>query len=482
MSLFTSWFASQGRNPRKTGRVHPYTVRQTVNHTDYLKPQRWNWSLITKPLDDSIARSAPQPLEREKVVGLRFFLIDGLFATVSDNFYVNYVVLFALAYGASNGQLGLLIAAANLLGAAAFFPGARAVERIGRRKAIVVGAGGVGARLMVLLFALVPVFVKDALPAVLLVIVLNALRAFLGNFANPAWTAMVADLVPPSIRGRYFSSRNTVMGIAALLIGPAAGYVIRHGNGFAGSPLLGYQAVFILACASGLVSAFYFGRIPEPSSPVPVRRTHLRGDLRKALKGSPAFVGFLVSSAVWNIAIQLSAPFFNVYMVQGLGATVDQVGLSIGVASLATLLGQFYYGGVLTRRGNFHVQSVTGLGVPLIPALWMIATQPFHVYFINFFGSFVWAGYNLSNFNLLLELSPEEQRPRAVALYQTVVFTSAVIGPALGGWLADTVGYRVNFAWGTIGRAAGILLFLLLVIRTVRKTGSGTRTAAEPVA
>lgn len=120
---------------------------------------------------------------------------------------------------------------------------------------------------------------------------------------------------------------------------------------------------------------------------------------------------------------------------------------------------------MLDRKGAFWVQMTTGLLIPLLPMAWALTTAPWQVGIINTFSGFLWAGYNLSNFNLLLELTPDEQRPRAVALFQTAVFGSAVVGPLLGGYLADAIGFKFIFVLSGAGRFLGMLLFLWLTIR-----------------
>ena len=102
---------------------------------------------------------------------------------------------------------------------------------------------------------------------------------------------------------------------------------------------------------------------------------------------------------------------------------------------------------------------------PLAPLAWAVITAPWQVGIINIFSGFLWAGYNLSSFNLLLELTPDDQRPRAVALFQTAVFGSAVIGPILGGFLADALGFRYIFGFSAAGRILGMILFILFTIR-----------------
>ncbi|GAB4564278.1 MAG: MFS transporter [Anaerolineae bacterium] len=427
-------------------------------------PIRW--------LDYNLERGArPQALPRDRLLGLRYFWLDSLFAAISDNFYVNFVALFALAYGATRGQIGLLTAAANLMGALAFFPGAWAVDRYGRRKPVVLFSGAFVGRLAFLLLAALPLFIPRPEWAIWGILVLHAMRSFMGNFANPAWTALVADLVPSFMRGRYLSSRNIAMGVAALVVAPVAGWMISTLNGRYDLRYLGYQAVFLMAFVFGMLSMYCFWRIPEP----PARGTGAHGHSLRALwevaQARPGFVGLVASAFVWNLAIQVAAPFFNIYLVEGLGGTASTVGTAAGVSSLFSLGGQRLFGRLLDRRGAWWVQRLTGFMIPLLPFAWMVINRPWQVYFITAFGGLSWAGYNLSNFTLLLDLTPDDDRPQAVALYQTVVFMSAVIGPLLGGYLAQSLGYKPVFGISGVGRLVGMLLFLWLAMGRAAKMG-----------
>ena len=459
-----------GDAPQRRWRVVP---QRRVSVVDQYRPQRWNWSIIVRPIDVSVARQAQRPLDREHLRGLRYFWLDGLFSAISENFYLNFISLYALAYGATNGQVGWVTATGNLLGALALFPGARMVERVGRRKPIILISGGGFGRLALLLLALVPFIFLQPTAAIIAIVALNGLRAFMFNFSNPAWTAPVADLVPDAMRGRYFSARNVAMGMAALAVAPIAGRVIVLGNGWHGWPYMGYQAVFFLAFAFGVIGTLSFSRIPEPAASAQQAAPHQRGDLRRALRESPEFVGLVISAFVWNLALQVAGPFFYVYLVNGLGGTTATVGAVVSITSAAALFGQWVFGRALDRRGALWVQTVAGLCIGFLPWAWLVITAPWHVGIINLFGGFLWAGFNLANFNLLLELTPDAQRPRAVALYQTVVFGSAFLGPLLGGYIADAYGYKANFALSGAGRLAAMGLFIWLSARPARRHGKG---------
>lgn len=438
---------------------YPQPIQRRINGTvDHLRPQRWNWSLLVQPLDRQLSQQSDEPLQPQQTRGLRYFWLDGFFSAVSENFYLGFVALFALAYGASNGQVGVVTAVANLAGAIALFPGARLAERHLRKQFILRGLGT--ARLALLGLALVPFLGQSASIAVILIILLNGMRAFFNNLANPAWTALVADLVPTQVRGRYFGSRNMAMGVAALLIAPLAGFLIETVNGRFSLPFSGYQTVFILSFAFGAVGLASFNKIKEPQAATKEPYHHQRGDLRRVLLQNRRFVGMVIAAFIWNMSLQSAAPFFNVYLVEAFAAPIGMIGFLAAVSSFSALFGQRLFGRLVDRRGDAWVLFVCGFTIPLLPFFWALITAPWQVALINLLGGFIWAGYTLANFNLLLRETPDRERPRAVALFQTAVFSSAIIGPLLGGYLADAISFRIIFLVSAFGRLAAMLLLL----------------------
>lgn len=439
-----------------------YIPQRRISVFDQLRPQRWNWYLVRRPMERSLEQQAPQALTIRQVRNLRHFWLDGIFAASSESFYLAFIPLFALAYGATNQQVGWITAVGNLAGALALFPGARLMEQTGNRKAIVLWSGGGLARLMLLALATVPLLSLPPTIAIVAIMLMNGVRAFAANFANPAWTAMVADIVPDFMRGRYFSMRNLTMGMATLVFSTAAGWLIRTGNQWQSDPFLGYQLSFIFAFGFGMLSTLQFAHLREPHSSRHTEHVRQTGSLRDALKSSPGYLGFVISGFVWNFALQIAAPFFNVYLVTQLGANAGVVGIVTSLSSFAALGGQLFFGKVLDRRGSVFLQLVTGFPISLLPVMWIFYTAPWQVGINNLFGGFLWAGFNLANFNLLLQVTPDVGRARAVALYQTGVFASAFVGPLLGGYLADTVGFQSIFLLSGVGRLTGVLIFLVL--------------------
>ncbi len=389
--------------------------------------------------------------------GRRFLWFDGLVSSISDSFVASYVNPFAMALGATNTQIGLLSALSNLGAALALLPGARLDERFRSRKVLVVLTGGGAARLLLIALGLMPFFLGPA-AAIYAFIALVSLRAFFSQLGYPAWSALLADLVPTTIRGRYFASRNIGLAVAALIFTPLAGRIVD----LIGLPR-GYQTTFMLAGLVGFVATAIFSRIPEPPRAEPVI-TGAGGRLTWAtLAGHPRFLAFTIVSFLWNLSLMVAGPFFSVYLVRHLNATPTQIGLLAAASSIMNIVGQRMWGRLNDRRGATWVMRVTGLLIPLLPLWWSLVPNVWYLVVVESISGFLWSGYSLSSFNLLLGLAPSAQRSRFIATYQTAVFAAAFIGPILGSVIANAMSIRPVFWLSAAGRLVAALLFLMVI-------------------
>src|SRR5262249_46921614 len=196
--------------PRETAlapsRWHQHIVQRRVSRVDHLRPHRLNWEALKQP--EHPIEDTDEALTPRRLAGIRWSWLDGLFTTVSENLYLGFILLYALAYGATTSQIGLLTAVQNLLGAVSLFPGARAADAARHRKPLVTWTVGGFARIALLALALVPWLTDVPATAIWLIIALNGIRSFMSNFGNPAWTVLVGDLVPLRLRALYFGNRN----------------------------------------------------------------------------------------------------------------------------------------------------------------------------------------------------------------------------------------------------------------------------------
>ncbi|HEX3050843.1 MAG TPA: MFS transporter [Aggregatilineaceae bacterium] len=406
-------------------------------------------SKILRPL--GYPRVADLPEHQQK--GLRGFWLDGLFASLANGFTDPYYSLYMLSLHATNAQIGLVNTLNQLAAACLALPGATIADRTGRYKQMALFAGVIS-RLMWIVMLTAPLFRGQT--SVTIVLCAWVAIAGMGALGNAAWTALSADLVPPRLRGGYFASRNMVIQFVSLLAIPTAGFLVN----ILGEPE-GYQVNLLFALAFGVGSIYFYNQIPEHAAPQQTDRFGTLQALRRMTK-LPHFMRFTAAHTVLMLGAMIGSPFINVFMA-------EERHFSVGVIGLVTTIGGLFTFLSMRAMGRFHDRfGITatmrfGLGIPLVIALWALVSKPWHAYVVNAFGGFAWAGYNLGSFNLLLVTTPDEHRPRYIALYTTIVSIVSAIGPIIGAWSLQSVSFQTVFLISGGVRCVGLLLFFMLV-------------------
>ncbi len=388
--------------------------------------------------------------------GMRLFWWYGVFLSMSSAFVDSFVTLYVLSLGATRVQVGLLASLASFFGMLMPIPGAQWATLWGKRKPVVLISYGL--RYVALVGALLlPQF--GAGPVIVMVVIgLFALRAAFLHLGLSPWTSFAGDIVPSDRRGRFFSSRKTVMALASLILVPLAGQFI----GLFPEPI-GYRISFGVAVVFGLFSLVLFSRIPErrEGAGEPHHRLHLA--FWDVLKRDPVFWRFTLISMVFNFAWQMGGPYFGVYEVEVLGATASIIGWLAMASAFMRMIGQQVWGRATDRRGSQWAFSACMLFIPFIPFIWLPLTAAWQLIFVVVPSGFLWAGREIASFNLLLELADKERQTEAIASYNTLLAMANIAGPLVGGQLVQALGYRWTFALSGGGRVIAAVMFLMLL-------------------
>ena len=397
---------------------------------------------------------------------LYWFWFDGLFSAGSDNIAINYLSLYILALGATQGQIGLMSSFSNLTAAILLLPGALLVERIGHRKQIALYCG-ILSRAALLLLVFVPILFKGT-SLVWVAIAFSVTRDAFANLGYPAWMSISSEVVPMDGRGRYFGSRNFVMGAAGIVVTLVVGQLIT----IFVQPL-GYQIAVALAFVLGMVSTWCFSRMDDIHEQLSFRageKLSLK-NLFKEIMARRQFVILCAITALWNFSLNVAGPFFNVYMVQNLNFSASMVGITAVATSLSSLLVQRRVGGLSDRFGPRRVQMWFMFLIPLLPLAWILVQNLWHVIILNAFSGLLWGAFNLATFNLLLAFIPKTQVPRYSAVFQILVTLSLALGAFVGSFVVTQWGFFAVFIASGIGRYIAAGLFAWLVRDPVLEQG-----------
>ncbi len=373
-----------------------------------------------------------------------------------------YLSACAVYLGASNLVLGILASVPLFVGACLQPLAANLVDSSGhRRRWYLLGAG---------LQALTWLPIAGSLflpsPLDLWILVASVVVNFAGvHFASPPWNSTMGDLVPSDIRGRYFGKRTAVMIVCTALAAAAAGLGL-HGSKARGVESWGFVLIFAAALAARCLSVSYLARMVEP----PYRRTPEDAfTLRQFLRALPRsnFAKFVFFVAALNFAAHVAGVYFAIYFLRELRFTYTEFMISQFLLILSQIPALRFWGKMGDRYGTRKVMAVTGVGVTLLPFLWLLGRSPLWAWSLQIWAGVFWSGFNLSASNFLLDAVSPPKRARCTAYFNLIVGTAVLAAGLLG---ASVVGYLPRHysiaGWGfTLFSGFWMLLIVSFLLR-----------------
>ena len=208
------------------------------------------------------------------------------------------------------------------------------------------------------------------------------------------------------------------------------------------------------------------GKFPDPQGVAPVQQKSAPLISRKMLL-------FMVAMVLANTGGNMYGPLLPLYL-KSLNASVVQIGLFFTLSQIVPLALQILGGWIsdsLGRLRSIAMGSVAGvfsyLGLILAPTWqWVLVGEGFSSVTRSLVGP------SFSAF--IAEESAEESRARVFGITETIFMVVAVVGPPLGGWLADTYGFRIMLG------VAGSLYLIATIIRVAMARTAARSKEANP--
>jgi MFS family permease len=393
---------------------------------------------------------------------LKYSVLDGAAYSGMAGFTQNYITPFALALKATTVQIGLLSSFPNFAVALSQLAAPYLVERTGSRKGVILAAVLVHAIMWLPIF-LVPYLFPES--GVWWLIGLFTIGAISDALANPAWRSMMGDLVHEKVRGRYFSFRNRIVTFTILIFSVIAGLILGL---FTRNVFIGFAILFGGAMVFRFLSLYFFSRMYEPPIVRQEQHTESLFHMIKNLRNSN--IGrFTIFMSLLYFVITIPGPFFSVYMLRDLGLDYMTYTFINAASTIATLLFLTYWGRRADRAGNVKIMKITSAMVPFVPLLWLGNCNPWDLMAVNFFSGAVWAGFDLSSANFVLDVSSPENRTKQVAVFNAITCLAVSFGTLAGGFIAPHLPEMLGYQLRTLFTISGVLraVVVLLLIRTI---------------
>jgi predicted MFS family arabinose efflux permease len=360
------------------------------------------------------------------VVGTLF--IDAIGSTLLFPFFALYITQ---KFGVGMTQAGILLGMSSLFGLIGSIIGGALTDRFGRRQLILFGL--VFSALSSLLFGLA----WDVRILYFLVIFVG----LLSRVANPAYDAMLADIVPEAKRQEAFGITRVAFNYA-WIFGTALGGLIA---------VRSFLALFFIdAGLSLLVASILFIFLPE-TRPAAQTEAKKNESLLKTAAGygvvlrDLAYMSFTLAGMLVLIVYQQQYSSLPVYLLNVHNIDSRSYGVMLSISGLEVVLFQIWISRLIRKYPPFLMMMLGSLffmagftmigfveGFPLFALAVIIATVGEMILFPT-------------NKALAANFAPEDMRGRYMAVYDLGWTLPATIGPAAAGLILDN--YNPNLLW-----------------------------------
>lgn len=425
----------------------------------------------------------PEPSPSESKAAIRTSLkastLDGVFATIFSNVASGVLLSnFLVELHASPVQIGLLASIpmlVNLLQPLGAFFG----DRTNSRHNYCLWIYGPARLLWLILVAGIVLAQWNKIPPEALIqwtLVIVFVSHVVGAFGSAAWLSWMATLVPRRLRGRYFGIRSSAASLTNLLSVPILGFIIAA---FPGGSIQGYGVMLVFAIVAGIISLGFQFFMIDVNPQVQQERTEAiappspfatSGFQLPAFLQDTNFLLFLLYLSLWTFAVNLSAPFFNLYMLDNLGINIRWVTIYNSLQAGANLLMLVLWGKLADRVGNRVILLGVGILVAVTPLLWLgtgVNATSIWLWLplLHVLAGGTWAAIDLCNNNLQLGVAPVRNQSTYFAVAAAVAGVCGAIGTTAGGFLAEMSEYGGIpglFALSAIVRLLGLLPLVLV--------------------
>lgn len=253
---------------------------------------------------------------------------------------------------------------------------------------------------------------------IVVITILIAFSSVASSIVGMTFSSWMGSLVPTEIKGRFFSRRTMIYTITSGITALLSGLLLDKIQGF-----IGFAAVFTVAAVMGTADIILYFWIKDPPMQRPTEKQAFKKLFSEPFKDSN-YLRYMLFIAFWYFSVNISAPFFNVYMIEELKMSFLIILLFTQVtANLVTIIFIRFWGKLADIYGSKPVMYLCCCFLSVLPLIWLFVNPKtsWVILIINIFSGMCWPGFEMTALNQSIWLAPEKNRSIYIADYTLVV-------------------------------------------------------------
>lgn len=388
---------------------------------------------------------------------------NGIAQAIVLNGSTSYFSLFAISVlSVTNYQVGLINSLPQFMGMFGMVIGSMILNRLPEKKTFT-ALSFLATRLLLLAMIFV-VYLPSPYSGWVFVLLVGIMNVP-GAFANLSWQSLIGDMIPEVRRNTFFSLRNKVITFVGMAFTVLLGIFLSF---FTETNPVPYQLIFLVAFLAGVVEVYYLFKHSEKKKQKQISKKSYRISF-SAFTHKP-FVIFLICGLMFNFTWQMAWSLFSIYQIKYAGAT----GFWISAISVFSLIGQIisykWWGRMADKYGNHLMMIPVSIGMATAPVLNILSTNLVYLTVINALAGLFISGTVLLLFNLLLEVTTDENRDSCISNYNILLATIGFIAPQVGVYLLEEFSMNAAMITSTVARLFSGASFFMLYLYLHKKS------------
>lgn len=360
---------------------------------------------------------------------------EGAVTNVATNLGDYSIIPFALALNAQPIHIGILSSLSGFLYQVSQLFGSRMMEKYSRKRIVTI---------FVFLQALMWIFtgliaflvwknIFDGF-SIWLLIIFYSLLMFFGGIAHPPWFSWMGDIVHKKTKGEYFGKRNKIAGIAGTIAVMLAALFLDYWK-TKGYLLLAFAILFSLASLAKFISYLLLKKQYAPKFKL---RKKDYFSFASFVEKFDNFGKFALYHGIFNLAVMVASPFFNVYMLQELHFsytifTIATVSYAVFYLLFLPLAGKFS-----DRYGNKKLTVIMNVFFTLTPIFYIFAKTPIWVILLPQLSAGIASAASVISFsNFTYDSVSPKHRGICVTYTNIFIGIGVLIGSIIGGLIVN---------------------------------------------
>ncbi len=405
--------------------------------------------------------------EKEKNKTQIYSVKEGVIANIAIGSSDTFISPFFITLKISSFGLGLLSAISNIIGPIFQIIGSYLMKNKPRKEIIIKSVLFQSISYFLLGILTVLIFLKLEINIYWLILIFS-MYVGLGSLGGPAWISLIGDIIEKEKLGQFFAFRNSIGIIASTLAGVLTGLFLDSLKLFFKEfILLGFAFIFLFTSILHFLRIFYFNKHYEPEFKIePENYFSFISFIKKLPKTN--FGRFVIITSLISFAVNISGPYYNLYIFRDLQFSYIQFLILNIVVSLASFFTFSIWGKIIDHYGSVDVLRASSFLISLVPLLWFFTIFIDNNYLIFIFlipvhiiAGIGWGGYGLATTSFLYTAVSRPKRHLCSAYSSLIAGFCTLVGAFLGSALIEIFKFILPFnSIMFVSVISGILRFI----------------------